>query len=398
MAQVRCWFLLISVILGIGGIPIWAQKIAKVNAAQEEIVKKIPVKVEAKEVEEKKEEIKPKELVKEANPEKKAAEEEIEELKAAEEVQPEEMVEEVKPEEKAEEIEEVKDSEEVQPEELVEEAKSEEEKVIEPEAEIEGFDTVDLESPAGNWLLKRIWWEKAQNKFNKIRINVNKVADSIMPFFAQQNAFEKSVMDPFYRDIGLEQGELQEIINTLIAKMHQQREREGELDLGERDFLRSLLLEQRNLEQLSKDVKAINELDNKLDEALTTLLKQVNQARMYENQSWQKFDAIAHELNDQKAQELYYSMDALSKNIEDISTYIQTEFSNYFNQILKTAKDQIENIKKTIKNLQEKGIDLKQQITQIAEEEVGKEVSAVPKKAELGWFARLWNYLKSWFS
>jgi hypothetical protein len=431
MAQVRFWFL-INLIFLIGSIPLRAQKTTQSDAQQEKIEKKVSANTQTnkaadKKAEEKKAEVKVNEKVK-AEETKKAAQEgavkvvpekdetsaekkekvkskeeetKLEE-KAVKEIKPEKKAAEAKPEEevaeeKIEKEEEV--TEEAKPEEMVEEVKPEEEKVVEPEPEIEGFDTVDLETPAGNWLLKRIWWEKAQAKFNKIRMNVNKIADSIMPFFSQQNTFEKTVLDPFYRDIGFEQGELQEAISSLIIKMQQQREREGTLDLEERDFLRLLLSEQKSINQLGKDVKAINEMDNKLDEAITTLLKQVNQARMYENQAWQKFDAIAHELNDLKAQELFYSMDALSKSVEDINTYIQKDFSNYFNQILTRAKDQVDNIKEIIKSLQEKGIDLKKQITQMTEEEVGKEVSEIPKKAaEVGWGSRFWNYLKSWFS
>ena len=265
--------------------------------------------------------------------------------------------------------------------------------------EIEGIDTVDVETPAGNWLLKRIWWEKAKNKFNKIRLAVNKVADNPMQFFAKQNEFEKSVLNPFYREVGLEQGELQEVITELIAKLNQEREEEGELDLDERDVLRILQSDKKRIEQLEKDVSAVSDLDGKLDEAFTLLLQQVNKARNYENQAWQQFDAIAHELSDQKAQELYYSMDAILKSIQGIDIYIHRNFSDYFDNIVNSAKGQTDRIRDSVASLKKQGVDLKDQVGQLVEdqeEQVTEEKTSepLPKKTPEGIFTRFLNWVK----
>ena len=271
----------------------------------------------------------------------------------------------------------------------------------EESAEIEGIDTVDVETPAGNWLLKRIWWEKAKDKFNKIRLAVNQIADAPMKFFMQQNELEKSTLDPFYREIGLEQGELQEVIKTLIDRINQEREtEEGTLDFEERDVLQDLEEKQKDLEQLDKDVTAVTELDSKLDDALTLLLKQISQARTYENQAWEKFDAIAHELSDQKAQELFYSMNGLLKDIQKIGTYVQKEFADYFKKMVDAANEQIDRIKETIASLKEKGVDLKAQLEQLSEpskeepaEEKVPEEKRVPKQEQKGWCSSFWSWI-----
>jgi hypothetical protein len=83
--------------------------------------------------------------------------------------------------------------------------------------EIMGIDTVDLENPQGNWLYKRVWWEKAEAKFEKIRAAVNKILEMRTGFFAKRAELDKTVLDPFYIKIGLSQGELQEILAELIA-------------------------------------------------------------------------------------------------------------------------------------------------------------------------------------
>jgi len=268
-------------------------------------------------------------------------------------------------------------------------------------AEIKGIDTVDVEVPAGNWLLKRIWWEKAKDKFNKIRLAVNQIADAPMKFFIQQNEFEKNTLDKFYREIGLEQGELQEVIKTLIDKIDYQREKEGSLDFEERDILQNLIDKQKMLEQLDKDATAVNEFDIKLDDALTLLLKQISQARSYENQAWEYFDAIAHELSDQRAQELYYNMDALLKDIRKISEYIQKDFAHYFNNMVETAENQISRIKEIIEELSEAGIDLKMQLEGLSDpvekkHDSEQEIRDVKKSSKVeprGWFSRFWSWI-----
>ncbi len=287
---------------------------------------------------------------------------------------------------------------------------SKDKKKSEPESveqvDIEGIDTVDVDTPAGNWLLKRIWWEKAKDKFNKIRIEVNKIADAPMNFFARQNDLEKNTLDPFYRELGLEQGELQEVIKTLIDKIKQERSEEGSLEFSERDILQKLQEEQKSFEQIDKDASALNELDAQLDDALTLLLKQVNQARSYENQAWEYFDAIAHELSDQKAQELYYSMDGLLKDIKKINAYVQKDFAQYFSKMLNKAEDQTKRIKDTVSELKEKGIDLKEQLEKLTQEpptqeprkeEAGGDQGAgekhEQKSEKKGWFASLWSWL-----
>jgi len=268
----------------------------------------------------------------------------------------------------------------------------------EEEFEIKEIDTTGP-TTAGNWLLKRIWWERAKDKFAKTREAVNQVADSPMKFYRLQNDLEKSVLDPFYREIGLEQGELKAVLNSFLEKLDQERDRVGELDLEERDLIFVLQSEKKRLEQLQTDLNAISDLDNKIDDSITLLLQQVNKSRSYENQAWQNFDAIAYELSDEKAQELYYGMDAQLKSIKDIDVYINNQFSTYFDNMLQSAKDQVDRIKDAIKILKEKGIDIKQQVEQAIEfeesdEELEEDMEESTKsKPQQGMFSWLWDWI-----
>src|SRR5579872_3599284 len=50
-----------------------------------------------------------------------------------------------------------------------------------------GIDTVSLEEPQGNWLFKRIWWERAEERYEKIRNLVTAIWESRTQFFNKRN-------------------------------------------------------------------------------------------------------------------------------------------------------------------------------------------------------------------
>src|SRR5437870_6541847 len=76
-----------------------------------------------------------------------------------------------------------------------------------------GIDTVSLENPQGNWLFKRIWWERAEERYEKIRLLVDAVWESRTIFFVKRNELDRNVLDPFYLNVGIGQGELQTILS-----------------------------------------------------------------------------------------------------------------------------------------------------------------------------------------
>jgi len=271
--------------------------------------------------------------------------------------------------------------------------KPEEEKVI-------GFDTVGIEEPEGNWLLKRVWWEKAQKKYEKIKNLVTKIMESRMPFFAKRNDIDRNVFDPFYSEVGLNQGQLEEVVSDLIDKAEEERKEEHGLSPKEKDFLATLVSEKKTLEQMKLDVGAIRKLDVAVDDDLSKLMEQINISRKYEQQAWQLFKEIAKVLNHKKARELYYKMDTFWKNVQKIDSYISGAFSNHFNSIVQNASDQVNRLKTAADAFKSKGVDLKKQFEKIQEEEESfeketpemkeKEAEAMEEK-EVGWFASIWN-------
>ncbi len=263
--------------------------------------------------------------------------------------------------------------------------------------EIKGIDTLDSDEPKGNWLLKRIWWENAERGYEKIKQTKQKVIDSRMSFFQKRTEFDRAVLDPFYIKVGVGQGELKEILSSLLAMIEQMRTAKGSLNEQERELLVALELEQETLNGLDQKLKAVTEIDNAIDDALLKLIEQINRAHDYEHKAWDAFKTITRELSDKRARELYYSLDGNWKNIRAISEYIQKQFTPYFDQLLERAQSLVSEMDASIQSLKEKGIDIKmqaQKLNQQEQDEKDKEEEAKPAPKTSTWlspFYSVWN-------
>lgn len=239
-----------------------------------------------------------------------------------------------------------------------------------PPDEIAGIDTVDLEDPQGNWLFKRVWWERAEAKYEKIRATVNKVLESRTGFFAMRSDVDKNILDPFYIKIGFSQGELQVILSDLIAKLEQDKKPESRAEHDKKEELIEKAQEDKKLlMQLQQDIELVNKHDEAIDNALMQLIEQISRMRNYEQQAWQDFKDIARVLDDKKARELFYKVDNAWRNIQEIQTYIEQAFSTSFDKVVEQVKQQVERISNAVEMLKEKGIDLKKQAQQVTEPE-----------------------------
>lgn len=280
---------------------------------------------------------------------------------------------------------------------------------VKPQASAEekiGIDSIDQEEPQGNWLFKRIWWERAESRFEKIRLAVEAILDARMAFFSKRVELERDVLDPFYVTIGVGQGELQEILKDLLERLERERKADGGvLHADERDFLKKIQEDKSALEQLSKDVNAVARLDGDVDTALSRLLEQINRARSYEREAWQYFKDIARVLNDKKAREMFYKMNIAWTNISEILDYIKGPFASHFEQLTQTVNSQVERIKNEIQALKERGIDFKSDATRIEEEEAMRRARAMqqhdededlPLEKQQGFFSGIFSTIGSW--
>ncbi len=274
-----------------------------------------------------------------------------------------------------------------------------------------GIDTVDIAEPSGNWLFKRVWWEKAESLYDAIKAKVEQLRSLNTNYENRRIELDRTVFDPFYRAIGMEQGELTAIVEYLMGEIHGLKERQGSLTKEEQEFLDILSKQQQALEQLQVDVEAITKADAAVDEALQKLRERTDICRNYEQQAWQHFRTIAKELSDKRARELYYTMETLSKNIDNEATWATGQFAQYFEQQLKQMQEQAQRIQQAIKELQEKGLDFKKQAEQMREIELKREQEQAAQDKEqavqeavattkeemsiMGYVTSAWDYVVS---
>jgi hypothetical protein len=280
-----------------------------------------------------------------------------------------------------------------------------EEEVDERQASI---DTINMDEPKGNWLYKRVWWERGEKTYGTVSQIMPQLERERILFYQQRAELDRSVFDQFYLQAGVGLGELQEIIATILQLAEQKREVQGSLDEQERTFLQTVQDKQALLKGLDQQIKAVIAIDEGLDEDMMVLNKQLDQAQGYERQSWQLFKDITRELNDKKARELYYRMRGLKKNIRSIGQYIQRTLKGHFAQLVNSAKTKIQEVQKIIEQLRSERIDLKEFAKRLTQTECQKP-STVPSEddadaeeetpqEEAGWFWGILNNITQFFT
>ena len=257
-----------------------------------------------------------------------------------------------------------------------------------------GIDTVSLENPQGNWLFKKIWWERAEERYEKIRLLVDTAWESRTSFFVKRNDLDRNVLDPFYLTVGIGQGELQTILSEMIDFFEKHREEQGDLNEQERRLYETIAPQEEALTQLKVDIEAIANLDHSIDDALGTLMNQINRVRQFERQAWENFKEIAHILNDTKARELYYMIEGAARNIKNVNSYIEQEFLTHFNRLISEATKHVTRVQNQIDVLKEQGINFKRQTelleqnSEQAEQEEDSDMDTdrdVTQKPKPGW-------------
>lgn len=284
--------------------------------------------------------------------------------------------------------------------------------------EIAGLDTVSVREPEGNWLLKRVWYKKARDKYEKLKEVVSKIIESMSLFYRKRNELEKNVLNPFYTEIGLSNGQILQIVQALEERANEQRQENITLDEKQREVLDKLKVQEQNLKQVEADVNGIKSLDEAIDQDLDSLMQQADRSRKYEDSAWQLFNAIAKELSHKKAREYCNKIDALWQNIKNIEEYINGAFSSHFDSLIEATNTNTKRIKETSDKLKESGFDLAKKYREIiveketkkqekTQEQIDAEAEEIAKKEkelqeqQVGVFGSIlnsikWPFIKAW--
>lgn len=247
-----------------------------------------------------------------------------------------------------------------------EEISEEVEEEVLPEEKI-GIDTLGEDEPKGNWLFKRIWWEKSEKKYDKLRGVIETIENMRVELISSRNELDRKVLDEFYVSVGLGQGELLEILSELILTLPIERlERKGTLTNQELNLLKKAREDREKLTKLQRDVQEVAKLDERLDEATDQLHMIAIRAHEYERQAWEYFKESARVINDKKARELYYQIEVASHNAGDLLKHLQGAFSTSFKQLMSYTDGQVNQIKNRIQELKERyGTEFKNKVQRL---------------------------------
>src|SRR3990167_3574514 len=136
-----------------------------------------------------------------------------------------------------------------------------------PDDEKMGLDTLHIDS-SGNWLEKRIWYQKGEQLYEVIRNSLQKASDLRMQFVHAVNQVGHKI-DEFYESISFEKGEIDEMLSAVLQALANQTQiRGGDLSSPEREIKFKIQSEQKQFESLSKDLKLIEDLDEQIDKTM----------------------------------------------------------------------------------------------------------------------------------
>lgn len=287
------------------------------------------------------------------------------------------------------------------------------------EEKIPPIDT--LKEEGGNWLLKRVWYEQAEAKFEEIINKNDQIIEPQMDYFNKRNESSKTLGATF-RKIGYAQGELEEMLSYFLNSLFQERKDEGALTIEERQFMDLLKEKKRDLEQLKLDLASLADLDTSIDDVLVQVVNQVNKCRDYEKKAWKDFKEIGIILSDKKAKVLFYQIESDQKNIQNIANYLTGDLKTYFDELLDKAQKLADSIVSQVEKLRQDGINIKENFEKIKKAEELRAVreleakkkletdKSMPRKKEgwldtvSGWFDPVidlfksgWNWITSFF-
>jgi len=274
------------------------------------------------------------------------------------------------------------------------------------EAIKEGIDTI-AEEDSGNWYEKRRAWKKARPKYDEIRKLVADVDATEKELFDKDKEFEKN-LESFYLSIGLQQGEVTQILDTLIQELEKEKAKKaasnGQVNTQEKQLAEIQAKKQKDLEALKNNIDKIKKISSNVhDSILTTFVDQVKLAKLFEDKALESYYRISEILDDRKARNLLHDMDTYSENVQAILAWIQGELKSYVDQSLSKSQELIDATKKQIEELKQQGIVLQKKLSEQekkAQEEKLKKEAEEKAKAEAERRAKLsfWGKIKQFFS
>jgi hypothetical protein len=252
---------------------------------------------------------------------------------------------------------------------------------------------------SGNWVLKRVWWERSEDTFGQIMAYNAQVADQQLDFFAMRHDLEKQ-LEEARQKLGITPAELVKVVDHLLAMLNQQGDQLPETSVNQ--FRNTVADNKEKLVALQVDLSLMQKIDADLDSLMLQVVDQTQKCADYESKAWVDFKQIGRVLNDHKAQELFYQVESYQKNIQLVLQYLKGDLKDSFDKYGKQALQKLLKIGQLAQELKDAGIDLVYEFKAMdegvgqlpVEPQPAKEVVKKPVKSG-GFFGMVMNILSS---
>lgn len=234
----------------------------------------------------------------------------------------------------------------------------------------------------GNWIKKKDLLLKAYELGDQIRTLTAKIQATRQSFHDKYSAIDDE-LDNFYKELGLEQGKLQELFNGVLNYLDsKKKKKEDELSkrkqahsLKDRDYIINIELveeeikkHQRSLNQLKLDMKSVEELDKSLTDRLKKLDEQINLAVGIAKESKEKTTKLWNVLDHAKARIIYFELKSKDmKRLNAILSYLEGNLAQDFDKVSTTIKAQMGQVKERVAALEKEGLIIKNRAARVDE-------------------------------
>jgi hypothetical protein len=246
----------------------------------------------------------------------------------------------------------------------------------------QGLNTID-NNEAGNWILKRLWWQEGKSAYGDIL----KINDGLLPlqlkFLVLRADSEKFFLEQWLK-LNLDE-------NTLFDKFVQFKEkieaeklkRQGDLSQEERQELLKIEDSEKNLEALKQMLQDIFQYQIQLDDGLKQVIEHLKTCRLYETDSWDLLQKISRTLDDKLAREYYLQIETNQKNCQNMSDYLHNEYYDYLQKIVTSQNSLLDNIKNSLEQLKSDGYKFENEIAQEIKDDEATVKKRLDEKAKL---------------
>jgi hypothetical protein len=214
----------------------------------------------------------------------------------------------------------------------------------------------------GNWLKKRDWLIKAHEIDEEIHTIIVQ-NEALRASYVKLNNQVDVEFDEYYKQLGLGQGKIQELIESILVYIEQKKTQElatltAQVKSGQ-DQLKIYQIEQtvkktkKELDQLRLDMQSIDDLERSLAERLKRFDEQAGLMQEESTKAQNRINQLWSIIDHNKAREYYYELkNGALERVKSANKYLQEDLFNDFKSVIDTIRKQIAATRERIKKLE----------------------------------------------